>query len=192
MQAGYERTSMDVVASRAGTTKRTLYAHFESKEKLFLATFEQVKSLFLARLGTPDRYARDHSEALVQFCARFMETLLWEGAMRMCRICAGEAGRFPEEAADYCYVVLSEVEARVADYLHRVVGLSTQDSNTAAQQLLAQLLYPRFPRALFGVDPLIESFEESGLSPDFDTKPIRRAVSNVMAPLDGVNRKPKK
>ncbi|MBV8174641.1 MAG: helix-turn-helix transcriptional regulator [Verrucomicrobia bacterium] len=34
---------MDVVANRAGTTKRTLYAHFASKEDLFLAVFHFLK-----------------------------------------------------------------------------------------------------------------------------------------------------
>jgi len=37
LEMGFERASMDVVASRAETSKRSLYAHFESKEKLFLA-----------------------------------------------------------------------------------------------------------------------------------------------------------
>ena len=37
LEAGYERASMDTVAARAGTSKRSLYAHFESKDKLFLA-----------------------------------------------------------------------------------------------------------------------------------------------------------
>src|ERR1700704_2001960 len=38
-QRNFERASMDVVAARAETSKRSLYAHFESKEKLFLARF---------------------------------------------------------------------------------------------------------------------------------------------------------
>jgi AcrR family transcriptional regulator len=32
LESGYDRASMDVVASRAKTTKRTLYAHFANKE----------------------------------------------------------------------------------------------------------------------------------------------------------------
>ncbi|MET0427351.1 MAG: helix-turn-helix domain-containing protein, partial [Microvirga sp.] len=40
LELGFERTSMDEVAGRAATSKRTLYAHFESKEKLFLAVIE--------------------------------------------------------------------------------------------------------------------------------------------------------
>jgi len=46
-------TSMDVVASRAETSKRSLYAHFESKEKLFLAN-----SVILPRRTATDRASR--------------------------------------------------------------------------------------------------------------------------------------
>ena len=48
---------MDVVASRAETSKRSLYAHFESKEKLFLAVIELVRGLFLSRLRMPGDYS---------------------------------------------------------------------------------------------------------------------------------------
>jgi AcrR family transcriptional regulator len=119
LEAGYERTSMDVVASRAKTTKRTLYAHFANKEALFLAVLKFLNGFFLGRLRTPDAYSEKPSEALVLFCGRFMETLLWEGAIRMCRVCASEAARFPEESAQFCYVLFNQVEARPAAYLRR-------------------------------------------------------------------------
>jgi AcrR family transcriptional regulator len=184
LEAGYERASMDVVASRAGTTKRTLYAHFANKEALFLAVFDFLKSFFLSRLRTPETYAEDPAEALVLFCGRFMETLLWEGAIRMCRVCASEAARFPDESAQYCYVLFTEVEIRLAAYLRLKFGMSPRASGEAAQRLLGQVLHPRFPRALFGVDPLVESFDEKGLSPAFDLKPIRKAVNILLGSLN--------
>ena len=36
---------MDVIAARVATSKRTLYAHCESKVKLFLAVIELVRGL---------------------------------------------------------------------------------------------------------------------------------------------------
>ncbi|NUS59875.1 MAG: TetR/AcrR family transcriptional regulator [Lysobacter sp.] len=41
-QAGYEATSMDRVAERAGVSKRTVYNHFESKEALFAQILEKL------------------------------------------------------------------------------------------------------------------------------------------------------
>ncbi len=180
LEVGFERTSMDVVASRAETTKRTVYAHFESKEALFLAVFEMLRGYFLGRLSTPDAYSKDPAEALVLFCGHYLETLLWEGAIRMCRVCAAEAARFPNEAALYCYVVFTEVETRLATYLSVAFGLTEPASSEAAQRLLGQVLHPRFTRTLFGVDPSATSFDESGLSPDFDLGPIRKVVADII------------
>jgi hypothetical protein len=58
-----------------------------------------------------------------------------------------------------------------------------RDSTDAAQRLLGQVLHPRFPKAPFGVDPLVEIFSETGLSPDFDLKLVRRAVADLLQPL---------
>jgi AcrR family transcriptional regulator len=186
LESGYERASMDVVASRAGTTKRTLYAHFANKEALFLAVFDFLKGFFFSRLGTPETYSEDAAEALVLFCGRFLEKLLWDGSIRMCRVCISEAARFPDESAQYCYVIFTEVEMRLAAYLRLKFGLSPRASAEAAQKLLGDILHPRFPRALFGVDPLLDSFDEKGLSPTFDLKPIRKAVTER---LDSIRRK---
>ncbi len=183
LEAGFERTSMEVVAKRAGTTKRTLYGHFANKEALFLAVFEMLRGYFLERLSTPDVYAADPAEALVLFCGRFLQTLLYEGAIQMCRVCASEAARYPAEAANYCYVVFTEVENRLAVYIASAFGLHSQASVEAAQRLLGQVLYPRFTRALFGLDSLAKDIEENAPSPDFEIGPIRRAVADLIASL---------
>src|ERR1041384_2762934 len=78
LEMGYERASMDAVAARAETSKRSLYAHFESKEKLFAAVIELVRGLLLGRLRMPGDYSEEPAEALVMFCGRYLETLLYE------------------------------------------------------------------------------------------------------------------
>ena len=39
---GYERTSVDAIASEAGVSKRTVYSHYADKEQLFLSVTEQT------------------------------------------------------------------------------------------------------------------------------------------------------
>ncbi len=180
LEEGFERASMDLIATRAGTTKRTVYAHFDHKAALILAVFDMLRGYFLGRLSTPDSYADDPVEAMVLFCGRFLETLLYEGAIRMCRVCAAEADRFPGEVSNFCHVVFTEVEVRLATYLRQQFGLSAKAGTETAQRLLGQVLHPRFTRALFGVDPLLQGINESGISPGFDLKPIRKAVVELV------------
>jgi AcrR family transcriptional regulator len=183
LETGFERASMDVVASRAETSKRSLYAHFDSKEKLFLAVIDFVRGLFLSKLRMPGDYSEKPAEALVMFCGRYLEILLYEASIQMCRVSMAETARFPQGAAQHFDVMFTEVHTRLSAYLKTTFGLSARGGAEAAQRLLGQILYPRFPRALFGIDPLAESFDDEALSPDFDLKPVRKAVVDLLESL---------
>lgn len=185
LEMGFERASMDVVAARAETSKRSLYAHFESKEKLFLAVIGFVRGLFLGKLGTPAGYSEKPAEALVLFCARYLEILLYRGSIQMCRVCMAETARFPEGAAEHFNLMFTEVHTRLAAYFKTAFGLPARAAAEAAQKLLGQILYPRFPRALFGIDPLAQSFDQEALSASFDLTPVRHAVTAVIQSLPG-------
>ena len=184
LEMGFERASMDVVAVRAKTSKRSLYAHFESKEKLFLAVIELVRGLFFSRLKMPSDYSDEPAEALVMFCGRYLEILLFEGAIRMCRATMAETIRFPQGAAQYFDVMFTQVQSRLSAYLKMTFGLPARTGAEAAQKLLGRILYPRFPRALFGVDPLAGEFHDDALRPDFDLKYIRKAVTDLIESLE--------
>jgi AcrR family transcriptional regulator len=186
LEMGFERASMDVIAARAATSKRSLYAHFESKEKLFLAIIDWVRELFLGKLKTPGDYSDKPAMALTLFCGRYLEILLYEGWVRMCRISMAEADRFPQGAEQIFELLFAEVQARLATYLKVTFTLSAKASNEASQRLLAQILYPKFQRALFGMDTLAKKFDDKELSAEFDLTHIRKAVADLVRSLEKV------
>jgi AcrR family transcriptional regulator len=186
LEMGFERTSMDVVASRAETSKRSLYAHFESKEKLFLAVIERVRGLFLGELKMPEDYPGKPAEALSLFCGRYLEILTFEGSVRMMRVSVSMAasGRFQEQVAAYYDVLFTQVHARLGAYVKTTFGMSARASAEAAHRLMGQVLYPRLQRALFGLEPLAPDFGQEGIAPEFDLKPVRKAVAEWMESLE--------
>ena len=186
LEMGFERASMDVVASRAETSKRSLYAHFESKEKLFLSVIELVRGLFLGELKMPDEYSEKPTEALVLFCGRYLEILIHEGSIRMMRVSVSMAasGRFGDQAAAYYDVLFTQVQGRIGTYLKATCRVSARASADAANHLMGQILYPRLLRALFGLDPLAPAFGQEGVAPEFDMKPIRKAVTECIESLN--------
>ncbi len=190
LEVGFERASMDVIAARAQTSKRTLYAHFESKEKLYLAIIELVGEISLSKLGTPGEYSPDPAEALLLFFGRYLEGLLFAWTIRMCRMSIAEAERFPEGAAQYFDVIFSAPHERLSAYLRQTFALSATASAEAAQKLLGQITYPRFPRALFGIDALSEQMGDS-LCPDFDLAPVQKAVGELLASLEPSRQTPR-
>ncbi len=187
LEMGFERTAMEVIAVRAGTSKRTLYAHFENKEKLYLAVIALVRGLFWSRLRTPGDYSRNAEEALVLFCGQFLEVLLYTATIRMCRMSMAGAERFPEGAAQYFDVLFSAPHERLGAYLAETFGLSAEASSGAASDLLGRLIYPRFPRALFGMETLFEQLGEETIRPDFDLMPVRKAVAELIESLGGLS-----
>jgi hypothetical protein len=167
LEMGFERASMDLVASRAQTV------------------IELVRGLFLTRLKEPGDYSGKPAEALVLFCGQYLEAMLYGPAVQMCRISMSESARFPEQAALYFNVLFTQVHARLSAYLKKTFGVSTRVSVEAAHTLMGQVLFPRHPRALFGLDPLAKSFDGEAPAPNFDLKPIRSAVRELMKRLAG-------
>ena len=188
LEMGFERASMDVIASRAETSKRTLYAHFENKEKLYLKVIDMVRGLVVSNLKTPGDYPGGPSAALVMFCGRFLEILLYARTIRMCRLSIAEAARFPEGSARYFDVILSIPHARLSAYLKETFRLSAEASVQEAHLLLGRIVHPRFPRALFGLDELSEQLDDEAIGSDFDLEPIRKAVAESIRSMAGRQR----
>ena len=185
LEVGFERASMDVIAARAQTSKRTLYAHFENKEKLYFAVIDLVRDLVVSKLKVPSDYPGDAMEALVMFCGRVLEILLYARTIQMCRLSIAEAARFPEGSARYFDVVLSVPHEHLGAYLCKTFGLSKETGAREAQLLLGQIIHPRFPRALFGLEALCEQLDEEAIQADFDLGPVRQAVTAWRASLEG-------
>jgi AcrR family transcriptional regulator len=185
LEMGFERASMDVVAARASTSKRSLYAHFESKDKLFLAVVDLVRGLYLDGLKTPDHYGEDTAEAVVLFCGRFLQILLYRPALQACRLFIAEAERHPEASARYYDAIFDTPHRRLAAFLSERYPLTPPTSAEIAHALLGRTIYPVLVRALLGLDELLpEPPGEGAIAADVDLAPIRRAVAALL-PSEG-------
>ncbi len=181
IETGFERTSMDAVALRAETSKRTLYAYFETKDKLFLAVVDLVRDLYLANIKTPEHYSDDTVRAITLFCGRFLQMLLWEQVLRTCRMGIAEADRLPESSTRYYETFFTATQERLAAFIQERYQLQSPASIDVARDLIARTAYPRFIRALFGVEqPLADLPDEASIAVALDLTPIREAVTALL------------
>jgi AcrR family transcriptional regulator len=181
LEAGFERTSMDAVAAEAQTSKRSLYAHFPTKDALFLAITERTRELFAARIGSPERYADDPAEAVARYCARFQQLLRWSVVAQTCRICISEASRLPQAASGLYDAFFGTALDLLATYLADRLVLSKKAASQLAQLLIGATSFPQLPRALFALDDLDDDLpEESRLDQDVDVSSIRETVRALM------------
>ncbi|MCL2552011.1 MAG: TetR/AcrR family transcriptional regulator [Actinomycetia bacterium] len=181
LESGYERASMDTVAARAGTSKRSLYAHFESKDRLFLAVLDLVRELYLGRLRTPDAYADEPAEAVARFCGRFLQLMVWEPQVRTCRLAIAEAERLPESSRAYYDAIFTGARDRLAAYVAVHWGTDPQRAAALAEDLLGRCVLPRIFRTLLGVDEAVkDNPQDTALAGDGDLDAIRRAVGEAL------------
>lgn len=115
-ERGYEKASMDEVASVAETTKRTVYAHFGNKEALFRAAIGQAVEWFLSELPEIDPSGDPEAE-LVGFASRFSDLSTWRRPVLLQRVVMGEAERLPDLGQMLHSKVILGAERRVADFL---------------------------------------------------------------------------
>lgn len=185
LESGFERTSMDAVAARAQTSKRSLYAHFPTKDALFLAVVDRVHDLFRGRLLTPGHYADDPAEAAALFCGRFLQMLGYAPILRTCRLGITEAERLPEAAARLYEVFFGTATERLAAYLCGPYGLDAAAGGALAARLLGMTVYPALTRTLFGVGELRDDLpDEAAIETDVDMTPIRQAARLTLPQAD--------
>jgi TetR/AcrR family transcriptional regulator, mexJK operon transcriptional repressor len=140
-ELGFERTSVDLIAARAGVSKATIYNHYEDKKALFVACVthdvEQMRAGLCACAGEP---AGDVEETLQLIGEKMMRIFLSPGVVALYRHIVAEAARLPELGQTIFDRGLGVIHQTVASYLerwNRSGALRIDDVHTAAVQFVA-------------------------------------------------------
>ena len=150
LETGLDAASMDDVAARAGTTKPTVYAHFNSKDELFRAVVDLVKGLFLGKLRSPEVYAEEPVEAVALFCGRFLELVCWRDFVGYQRVALAAAAKSPAIPKAVYDTLFAEACRSLASYL-RTRKLTRSPEQDAELVLWATTGGPVI-RHLYGAD----------------------------------------
>ncbi len=93
---GYGAVSMDQIAREAGVSKATVYAHFESKDRLFAAMIHNGCRVYAESLMPAVTEMEDVREALTRICREIERFLLAPKTLGIYRVIIAEGPRFPE------------------------------------------------------------------------------------------------
>lgn len=179
LEHGYELATMDDIAERAGTTKRTVYAHFENKEALFAAMVEHSAGMFLEYLGELDQSGSNYQAELERFANRFCELSTFRHAVLFQRVIIAESKRFPGLARGVSTSIQGRALAMVARYLQeldRHGKLKVADPKIAAEQFLDITTGSIRLATLFGLIPPLARDPDPSEPDRTHSKRIRRAV----------------
>lgn len=99
LKNGFLGTNMDEIAATADVSKQTVYAHFQSKEALFLDVVRGMTGLagdeHQQQVAEPED-DRPIAEYLLEFAELQLTIVMTPRLMQLRRLVIGEAGRFPE------------------------------------------------------------------------------------------------
>jgi len=133
---GYRATSMDDVARLAGTTKRTVYNNFKSKERLLQAVVEAT----IEKLKTtvPDLAESADKRELTAFARRVLEISTWRGSIGMQRLFIAEGEAIPQLAELFLAATSDAIERPIRLWL-AAHGHKDGEARVAAGRWIGEL-----------------------------------------------------
>jgi TetR/AcrR family transcriptional repressor of mexJK operon len=136
IERGYRATSMDDVARHAGTTKRTVYNNFKSKERLL----EAVVQATIAKLKATVPVLAEAAEKreLTAYARRVFEISTWKGSIGMQRLFIAEGDSIPKLAELFLTSTSDAIERPIRLWL-AARGHKDGDAKVAASRWIGEL-----------------------------------------------------
>lgn len=138
-ESGYQLASIDQIAEAAGTTKRTVYDHFGSKETLFAEVMAFAGDHFVGQLPKADDLPEAPAKGLRTFAVRLAELVAAPDSLRFQRLVIAEAERHPAMGRALYETAVIGAERVLASYLDECVdrgALRPHDSAATARIVL--------------------------------------------------------
>lgn len=162
LELGFDGTSMDGVAKRAGVSKQTVYSHFSSKEQLFGDAVHAAIAAYY-----PDRAlasVENHTlEAdLRAVCYRLATLLMTDQAIAMYRLLVTAAAKGSELGELFWRSGPADIQRQLAAFLQTWVergALNIGDTEKAGQQLVALFKEPVHFKISIGIQAKLSEAE---------------------------------
>ncbi|MCR9908759.1 TetR/AcrR family transcriptional regulator [Vibrio campbellii] len=103
IEHGFSCANMDRVCERAGTSKRTLYRHFESKDVLFIESIQTVLETQRARLQLKYTSDIDVETQLRAYLHAKLDSMYEDFGLPLAKMVISEFMRTPELAENYLH-----------------------------------------------------------------------------------------
>lgn len=141
-EQGFGAVSMDQVAKAAGVSKATVYAHFQSKEQLFVAIVRAACLSYADNVMPEVRDAPNIRAAMTRIGRSIAGFLLAPRTMAIYRVIVAEGPRFPDLARRYYETGPRTFKRLLTEYLTQAVekGLLKIDHPRLAAELFCGMI----------------------------------------------------
>ena len=110
IEHGFSGANMDRVCERAGTSKRTLYRHFESKDVLFIESIQAVMEIQRARLQFQYSPEESIEAQLRTYLLAKLDSMYEDFGLPLAKMVISEFMRTPKLVENYLHQLQSQDE----------------------------------------------------------------------------------
>ena len=176
LDLGFERTTMERVASEASIGLMTLYRHFRNKAALFQVVMETECAMATVVPDLQEVWARPPHEALQTFGEAVIKVLVSPRQLALRRLVIAEGARFPELGQAWHDYGPARGKAEVADYVARRI----QANDMAATNIEA---FARMYIGLLDRLPLARLMSLTSAGPDEIATEAAEIVAMMLGPV---------
>jgi TetR/AcrR family transcriptional repressor of mexJK operon len=154
-EQGYGAVSMDQIARDAGVSKATVYAHFESKERLFASMIDHGCKTYLEGIVPAVQQLDDMHEALTRIARSIENFLLAPKTLGIYRVIIAEGTRFPEIANAFVQngpLPFLKILSEFFDCANKRGLLNVPNTRLASHQLVWLVRGPLYMRRILNLD----------------------------------------
>lgn len=144
LEKGFERTSIEAIASAAGMAKRTIYARYRDKETLFRAALKRAIEEWIVPVERLKEAEQDDlEETLLTIGGILVANIMRPAGLRLMRLTNAVSGQMPDIGAENVQQGTAPTVAYLADLFRRQVGrmgertFSAEEAATAFLHLVA-------------------------------------------------------
>ncbi len=156
LEHGYARATIDLVVSRAGASKASIYSFFGDKEGLFSALIEERAEAILADFPEIEIGNASVRTVLTDIARQYMDVVMNAEVVGLTRLVLAEGQRFPRVAETFYRVGQDPVTARVAKALRAWAKngrISAVDADRTATQFFDIVRGELHLRVVAGLPP---------------------------------------
>ena len=139
LERGFQGASMNLVASRAGVSKNTIYARFQNKQDLFAAIIDRLAGQLAATIVSFTLDDVPPEQALPRLGKAYLELALAPSSLAIHRTVVAEAIRIPGLGRMIFENGPEQLIGALSDYLRRH-DLPMADPDLAAEEFFGMIL----------------------------------------------------
>lgn len=154
---GYDKTTMDDIAAKAGVTKQTVYSHYKSKDQLFTQMVDALCHRGVRHAPLAGAKSRSFESLLLEVGLNLLTLITSKEGMAVTRLVIAEAGRYPKLARLYYESGTQRIMQLLAQFLDEQNARGSiviPNTESAAAYFFALLKGQYFLRMILGVPPI--------------------------------------